>query len=105
MSLRRVLAWSAAALALSSSALAQERVRFSDLDLSTPSGVTSLQNRIASVARRECASEQGTGSRTSGGTAQCERQLRVALTRALPAEARARLQPTPSATAQPAQTR
>lgn len=105
MFLRTVLLLTGMTLAASSSALAQERIRYNDLDLNTPAGVASLQNRIASAARRECAGEAGTGSRTTGGSAQCERQMRTAFTNALPAAARARLQPAPAATAQPAQAR
>lgn len=70
-----------------------QRVRYEDLDLTTPRGVESLQNRIASAARRECSGEEGTASRTDGGTRQCERSVRNALTQRLPADVRARLQP------------
>lgn len=74
----------AAVASLAGAASAQEGFRYRDLDLSTPQGVQTLNNRIASAAVRSCASEQGTGSRTTGGTAACEREFRRAALEVLP---------------------
>ena len=59
-------------------------LRYRDLDLATPRGVQTLQNRIAQLAAQACAGEQATGSRTTGGVGACERDVRRSALQALP---------------------